>query len=58
MSDVSSSSTRLGSDLGGVKTTPVRAVEAGEFVLEMWIEEARGKAALLQGHPSHSEDPP
>lgn len=32
-----------GSDLGGVKTTPVRSVEAGEFLLEMWIEEGKGK---------------
>ena len=32
-----------GSDLGGVKTTPVRTIEAGEFLLEMWIEEGKGK---------------
>ena len=35
-----------GSDLGGMKTTPVRNVEAGEFVLEMWIEEGKGKSGL------------
>lgn len=34
---------RKGSDLGGVKTTPVRSVEAGEFVLEMWVEEGKAK---------------
>ncbi|KAK8193020.1 DNA-binding protein [Phyllosticta capitalensis] len=34
---------RKGEDLGGVKTTPVRAVEAGEMVFEMWIEEGRAK---------------
>ncbi len=34
---------RKGGDLGGVKTTPVRSVEAGEFVLEMWIEEGKAK---------------
>lgn len=36
-------STRVGTDLGGVKSVPVRLVEAGAFVLEMWIEEGRAK---------------
>lgn len=36
-------SSRIGTDLGGVATTPVRSVEAGEFVLESWIEEGRAK---------------
>jgi mitotic spindle assembly checkpoint protein MAD2B len=36
-------STRKGSDLGGVKSVPVRLVEAGAFVLEMWIEEGMAK---------------
>jgi len=26
-----------------VRSTPIRAVEAGEFVLEMWIEEGKAK---------------
>ena len=34
---------RVGSDLGGVKSIPVRLVDAGAFVLEMWIEEGRAK---------------
>ncbi|TAQ91663.1 hypothetical protein B7494_g114 [Chlorociboria aeruginascens] len=34
---------RIGSDLGGVKSTPVRAVETGEFILEAWIEEGKAK---------------
>ncbi|KAI9826098.1 MAG: hypothetical protein M1832_000547 [Thelocarpon impressellum] len=38
----------MGSDLGGVKTTPVRTVEAGDFFLEMWIEESRAKEKLDQ----------
>lgn len=38
-------STRKGTDLGGVKSVPVRSVEAGEFVLEMWIEEGKAKQA-------------
>jgi mitotic spindle assembly checkpoint protein MAD2B len=33
----------IGSDLGGIKTVPVRAVEAGEFILETWIEEGKAK---------------
>jgi len=36
-------STTIGCDLGGVKTTPVRSVEAGEFILESWIEEGKTK---------------
>jgi len=45
-----------GSDLGGVKTTPVRNVEAGEFVMEMWIEEGKGK--IQSSTTSQSSDPP
>ncbi|KAL2070287.1 hypothetical protein VTL71DRAFT_13313 [Oculimacula yallundae] len=33
----------IGRDLGGVRSVPVRLVEAGEFVLEAWIEEGRAK---------------
>lgn len=36
-------SDRIGKDLGGVKTVPVRAVETGEFVFESWIEEGKAK---------------
>ena len=36
-------SKRIGSDLGGVRSVPVRLVESGAFVLEMWIEEGRAK---------------
>ncbi|KAL8870936.1 MAG: hypothetical protein Q9198_007518, partial [Flavoplaca austrocitrina] len=32
-----------GKDLGGVRTTPIRNVESGAFVMEMWVEEGRGK---------------
>ena len=39
--------TRIGSkkgkDLGGVRTTPVRSLEAGAFIMEVWVEEGRGK---------------
>ncbi|KAI4089022.1 MAG: hypothetical protein LQ348_002747 [Seirophora lacunosa] len=36
-------SSKMGRDLGGAKTTPVRNLESGAFALEMWIEEGRGK---------------
>ena len=36
--------TKRGEDLGGAHTTPVRAVDAGEMVFEMWIEEGKAKA--------------
>jgi mitotic spindle assembly checkpoint protein MAD2B len=36
-------SIRIGTDLGGIKSLPVRLVEAGAFILEMWIEEGRAK---------------
>lgn len=44
--DKGTKSKERGSDLGGVRTTPVRSLEAGEFVMEMWIEEGRGKEVL------------
>lgn len=34
---------KTGRDVGGVKTTPVRSLEAGAFVMEVWVEEGRGK---------------
>jgi mitotic spindle assembly checkpoint protein MAD2B len=38
---------RLGSDLGGAKLTPIRAIDAGEMVFEMWVEEGVGKADAI-----------
>ncbi|KAL8781859.1 MAG: hypothetical protein Q9213_005800 [Squamulea squamosa] len=35
--------TTKGKDLGGVRTTPVRNIESGAFVMEMWVEEGRAK---------------
>jgi mitotic spindle assembly checkpoint protein MAD2B len=32
-----------GEDLGGVKVTPIRAIEAGVFRFETWIEEGKAK---------------
>ena len=34
---------KRGQDLGGVRTTPVRSLEAGAFRMEVWVEEGRGK---------------
>ncbi|KAF4632111.1 hypothetical protein G7Y89_g6018 [Cudoniella acicularis] len=33
----------IGSDLGGVKSTPVRLIEAGDFIMETWVEEGKAK---------------
>ncbi|KAK8219376.1 hypothetical protein M8818_001111 [Zalaria obscura] len=32
-----------GADVGGVRTTPLRSVAAGDMVFEMWIEEGKSK---------------
>ncbi|KAI9865337.1 MAG: hypothetical protein M1824_003491 [Vezdaea acicularis] len=39
----SRTSKHMGSDLGGARTTPLRAVDAGEFRFECWIEEGKSK---------------
>lgn len=38
---------RLGSDLGGVNLIPIRAIDAGEMVFEMWVEEGVGKTEAM-----------
>ncbi|KAI9722012.1 MAG: hypothetical protein M1812_001972 [Candelaria pacifica] len=45
-----------GSDIGGVRTLPVRAVEAGDFTLEMWIEEGRAKGKSDKTEEARRED--
>lgn len=40
--------TMRGKDLGGIRTIAIRSVEAGEFVLEVWVEEGRGKMDALE----------
>lgn len=35
--------TKIGHEVGGIATTPLRAVEAGEMIFETWIEEGRAK---------------
>jgi mitotic spindle assembly checkpoint protein MAD2B len=39
-------SSTKGNDLGGVKSIPVRSVEAGDIAFEVWIEEGKGKQKL------------
>jgi len=34
---------RRGKELGGVRTVPVRSLEAGAFMMEVWVEEGKGK---------------
>ncbi|KZM24435.1 hypothetical protein ST47_g4415 [Ascochyta rabiei] len=36
---------KRGQDLGGVRVTPIRTVEAGTFRFETWVEEGRAKFA-------------
>ncbi|KAI2777113.1 DNA-binding protein [Daldinia loculata] len=42
-----------GQDVGGAKTTPLRAVEAGPLFFECWVEEGKAKEQLSS--PSSSE---
>ena len=37
-----------GGDLGGVRTRPVRTVEAGPLFFECWVEEGRAKEVLAE----------
>ncbi len=41
--DLRMGDSKKGEDLGGVRTTPVRALEAGAFKMEVWVEEGKGK---------------
>ena len=45
----------VGVEIGGVKTTPVRKVAAGELTFEVWIEEGREKVQEQQGSGSTDE---
>jgi mitotic spindle assembly checkpoint protein MAD2B len=40
-----------GADLGGVRVTPIRTVQAGVFRFETWVEEGRAK---FEGHENDS----
>ncbi|KAI9665465.1 MAG: hypothetical protein M1831_001607 [Alyxoria varia] len=41
--DASAGKKKRGRDLGGASVLPLRAVDAGEFVFEMWVEEGAAK---------------
>jgi mitotic spindle assembly checkpoint protein MAD2B len=46
-----------GEDIGGAQTTPLRTIEAGEMIFEMWIEESKTKIEALDRMPlSDDED--
>ena len=40
---------KTGRGVGGVRTTPVRSLEAGAFVMEVWVEEGKGKFDARDG---------
>jgi mitotic spindle assembly checkpoint protein MAD2B len=50
------SKAKSGEDLGGVRTTTIRTVDAGEMVFEMWIEEGRTKVDSLDRDEFDDED--
>jgi mitotic spindle assembly checkpoint protein MAD2B len=37
-----------GEDLGGVRTRPIRSVEAGPLFFECWVEEGKAKEVLMR----------
>ena len=37
-----------GEDLGGVKTRPIRSVEAGPLFFECWVEEGKAKEVVAR----------
>lgn len=43
-----------GEDLGGVKVTPIRSVEAGVFRLETWVEEGKAKFESREKDSGHT----
>lgn len=47
---------RLGSDLAGVNVTPIRAIDAGELVFEMWVEEGEGKTEAASNTSTQLSD--
>ncbi|KAI0155031.1 HORMA domain-containing protein [Xylariaceae sp. FL1272] len=45
---------KAGLDIGGAKTTPVRAIEAGPLFFECWVEESKAKVELSTSTVSDS----
>ena len=54
--DTGAKASEKGKHLGGVKTTPVRAVEAGPFIMEVWVEEGKDKDEVIDKGSSGSEE--
>ncbi|MCJ1425680.1 hypothetical protein MMC29_003580 [Sticta canariensis] len=47
-----------GEGLSSVRTTPIRSLDAGAFVMEMWVEEGKGKLEIPpKQDPSQSAQP-
>ncbi|QSZ34578.1 hypothetical protein DSL72_006172 [Monilinia vaccinii-corymbosi] len=46
---------RVGRARGGVKSTAIRAVEVGEFIMEAWIEEGKAKFENQDSQEEHDE---
>ncbi|KAF7947974.1 hypothetical protein EAE96_009043 [Botrytis aclada] len=44
---------RIGKARGGIKSTAIRAVEVGDFIMEAWIEEGKAK---FENHESRSQE--
>jgi mitotic spindle assembly checkpoint protein MAD2B len=43
-----------GGDLGGVRVTPIRTVEAGTFRFETWVEEGKAKFEGMKGNSTQT----
>lgn len=52
----SAASSGIGKDVGGIRTLPMRAVEAGEFIFDLWVEEGRAKQQLQSSQDETSVD--
>lgn len=47
-----------GEGLSSARTTPIRSLDAGAFVMEMWVEEGKGKLEIPpKQDPSQSAQP-
>ncbi|KAI1266093.1 DNA-binding protein [Xylariaceae sp. FL1019] len=48
----SASQRKAGSDIGGAKTTSIRAIEAGPLFFECWVEESKAKIEMSTSTPT------
>lgn len=47
---------RVGKARGGVKSTAIRAVEVGEFIMDAWIEEGKAKFEIQEQGSQEQEE--